>query len=261
MNSFYHSTRGKTDNVTSKQAILRGIAPDGGLYVADWIGEEKLDLAQVCNQTFQQNARLVLGGLLPDFTAGEIADCVSAAYGEQWTPPRAARSRRSAKATGCSSSATAPRAPSRTWRCRCCPACMSAPAAPSGDERDHASSPPPPATPARRPSTASPTCTGIGISVFYPRTARSPTSSTSRWSRRSGDNVAVCRGARQLRRLPRPRVKRIFGDAELAERMRRQRRLVLSSANSINVGRLRAAGSLLLRRLRELRERGRNPDG
>ena len=87
MNSFYHSTRSKLDSVTSKQAILRGIAPDGGLYVADWIGEEKLDLAQVCDQTFQENARVVLSGLLPDFTAGEIADCVSAAYGEQWDTP------------------------------------------------------------------------------------------------------------------------------------------------------------------------------
>ena len=87
MNSFYHSTRGKTDNVTSKQAILRGIAPDGGLYVADWIGEEKLDLAQVCNQTFQENARLVLGALLPDYTEAEIAQCVGAAYGEQWDTP------------------------------------------------------------------------------------------------------------------------------------------------------------------------------
>ena len=87
MNSFYHSTRGKTDNVTSKQAILRGIAPDGGLYVADWIGEEKLDLTQVCNQTFQENARLVLGTLLPDYTEAEIAECVGAAYGEQWDTP------------------------------------------------------------------------------------------------------------------------------------------------------------------------------
>ncbi|WP_321971457.1 threonine synthase [Paratractidigestivibacter sp.] len=87
MNSFYHSTRSNSDSVTSKQAILRGIAPDGGLYVADWLGEKKLNLARVCGQGFQQTAELVLGALLPDFTADEISACVAAAYGEQWDTP------------------------------------------------------------------------------------------------------------------------------------------------------------------------------
>ena len=81
MNSFYHSTRGRADSVTSKQAILAGIAPDGGLYVTDTLGSAKLDLATVCAQDFHATARLVLGTLLPDFSADEIAACVEAAYG------------------------------------------------------------------------------------------------------------------------------------------------------------------------------------
>ena len=35
MTTFYHSTRSDSEAVTSKQAILAGIAPDGGLYVSD----------------------------------------------------------------------------------------------------------------------------------------------------------------------------------------------------------------------------------
>ena len=81
MNSFYHSTRSKLDSVTSKQAILRGIAPDGGLYVADWLGQTKMDLAAVCAQGFHQTARPVLGILLPAYPEAALAACVEAAYG------------------------------------------------------------------------------------------------------------------------------------------------------------------------------------
>ena len=84
MTTFYHSTRSADDSVTSKQAILTGIAPDGGLYVSDGLGEKTLDLATVCAQGFHDTARLVLGTLLPDYTADELASCVDAAYGAQW---------------------------------------------------------------------------------------------------------------------------------------------------------------------------------
>ncbi|MCI1226751.1 MAG: threonine synthase [Atopobiaceae bacterium] len=84
---FYHSTRSCNQNVTSKKAILTGIAPDGGLYVSDAVGEVRLDLAAVCAQGFHANARLVLGTLLPDYTADELATCVDAAYGDQWSAP------------------------------------------------------------------------------------------------------------------------------------------------------------------------------
>lgn len=84
---FYHSTRSSLESVTSKQAILTGIAPDGGLFVADWIAEKSIDLAKVCSQGFLDNAKLVLGTLLPDYTADEICACVEAAYGKQWDSP------------------------------------------------------------------------------------------------------------------------------------------------------------------------------
>ena len=87
METFYHSTRSRGELVTSKQAILAGLAPDGGLYVSDALGAEKLDLAQVCVSSFTQTAECVLGTLLPDYTAEELAGCVRAAYGAQWDTP------------------------------------------------------------------------------------------------------------------------------------------------------------------------------
>ena len=84
MKQFSHSTRGKVDSVTSKQAILAGMAPDGGLFVADWVGETPIPLGDACSGDFRSTARRVLGTLLPDFTDAELARCVEGAYGPQW---------------------------------------------------------------------------------------------------------------------------------------------------------------------------------
>ena len=80
----YHSTRSSDHNVLAKQAILQGIAPDGGLYIQDFIGEKPLDLAKVCAQGFKATAFDVLSALLDDYSAEELTRCIEGAYGSQW---------------------------------------------------------------------------------------------------------------------------------------------------------------------------------
>ena len=80
----YHSTRSSDHTVLAKQAILQGIAPDGGLYIQDSIGEKPLDLAKVCAQGFKATAFDVLSALLDDYSAEELTRCVEGAYGSQW---------------------------------------------------------------------------------------------------------------------------------------------------------------------------------
>lgn len=80
----YHSTRSSDHNVLAKQAILQGIAPDGGLYIQDAIGEKPLDLAKVCAQDFKATAYDVLSSLLDDYTPEELNSCIEGAYGSQW---------------------------------------------------------------------------------------------------------------------------------------------------------------------------------
>ena len=72
----YHSTRSRTSELSSKQAIRRGIAPDGGLYVSDALGEATINLASLASKDYFELAREVLGALLPDYSADEIAACV-----------------------------------------------------------------------------------------------------------------------------------------------------------------------------------------
>ena len=81
----FHSTRSTTDSLTSKQAIRKGIADDGGLFVTDSLGETHVDVASLAGKSYQQIAFDVLSVLLPDFSETELKACIDEAYGAQWS--------------------------------------------------------------------------------------------------------------------------------------------------------------------------------
>ena len=60
----YHSTRNRNAAVDSAQAVLSGLAPDGGLYVPEKLPE--IDVAACLQETTMQMAARIIGALLPD---------------------------------------------------------------------------------------------------------------------------------------------------------------------------------------------------
>ena len=77
---YFTSTRSRR-NVTSAQAIARGLAEDGGLFIPNEfpkISEELID--RMTGMDYKARAREVLALYLTDFTAEEIAGSVEAAY-------------------------------------------------------------------------------------------------------------------------------------------------------------------------------------
>lgn len=80
MTLIYQSTRDKSNQATASQAILQGLATDGGLYVPTALPSVKLDFEVLKNASYQEVATLILSAFLDDFTAEEIADCVRHAY-------------------------------------------------------------------------------------------------------------------------------------------------------------------------------------
>ena len=74
--------------LTSKEAIRRGIAPDGGLYVSDELGCTQIPLAGLSEMGYLNLAREVLAALLTDYAPEEIAACVSEAYEETLPMPK-----------------------------------------------------------------------------------------------------------------------------------------------------------------------------
>lgn len=57
----YRSTRGnKKQTLTSAEAVLQGLAPDGGLYVPVKFPQPKFKLEELTGLSYQQVAKLIL---------------------------------------------------------------------------------------------------------------------------------------------------------------------------------------------------------
>lgn len=73
----FHSTRGK-DLVSSPEAILNGLAKDGGLYVIDCL--PKLDYHDMLNDDYRTMAGKILHSFFPEFSFNDIKKEIDDAY-------------------------------------------------------------------------------------------------------------------------------------------------------------------------------------
>lgn len=80
----YISTRGNSPAVSSAQAILKGLADDGGLYVPDAWPTLDLTLADLKSLSYQEIAVKVFTAFLPDFAEEDLHEAIRKAYGSQW---------------------------------------------------------------------------------------------------------------------------------------------------------------------------------
>ena len=76
----YSSTRGAEGQITASAAILRGLAPDGGLYVPDHIPHLEKSLREIAQLGYQDVAYEVMSLFLTDYTEEELKYCISHAY-------------------------------------------------------------------------------------------------------------------------------------------------------------------------------------
>lgn len=80
MGVLYGSTRGGESGVTASAAILKGLAADGGLYVPDRIPTLDATLDQLAEMNYQETAYVVMKQFLTDYTEEELRFCISSAY-------------------------------------------------------------------------------------------------------------------------------------------------------------------------------------
>lgn len=77
----YISTRDNNKNKKSaSEAIIKGIAEDGGLFVPSIFPKIDIDLKELSSYTYQELAAYVIGKYFTDFTKEEIEYCVTNAY-------------------------------------------------------------------------------------------------------------------------------------------------------------------------------------
>lgn len=80
MNLHYTSTRSSGIKVTASQAILAGLAPDGGLFVPERIPSLDVSLESLKEMSYQDTAYVVMRQFLSDFTEEELKGCIDRAY-------------------------------------------------------------------------------------------------------------------------------------------------------------------------------------
>ncbi len=90
----YRSTRNRDITATASQAILQGLAPDGGLFVPQELPkfapegtDLKESLEKLAQQSYRETALEVMSLLLTDFTQEELRHCIDSAYDSKFDIP------------------------------------------------------------------------------------------------------------------------------------------------------------------------------
>ena len=84
MSMFYRSTRDDSVKVTASQAILKGLAADGGLFVPESIPSLDKSLEELSKMTYKEVAYEVMKLFMTDFTEEELKHCINSAYDKKF---------------------------------------------------------------------------------------------------------------------------------------------------------------------------------
>ena len=88
MQIMYRSTRSSDFRVTASQAVLQGLAPDGGLFVPEKLPRCAGDWNALASQSYQETALQIMSLLLTDYTQEELQGCIDRAYDSKFDIPQ-----------------------------------------------------------------------------------------------------------------------------------------------------------------------------
>lgn len=86
----FKSTRGSENKLTAAQAIIQGIAEDKGLYVPEEIPQLPFAVEDMIGKSYQEIAYKVLGAFFDDYTDEEMQHCINGAYDSKFEEPEIA---------------------------------------------------------------------------------------------------------------------------------------------------------------------------
>ena len=84
MNVRYKSTRNADVLVTASEAVLQGLADDGGLFVPEFIPKLEAPLETLAGKSYQEIAYEVMKLFLSDYTEEELKHCIAGAYDDKF---------------------------------------------------------------------------------------------------------------------------------------------------------------------------------
>ena len=83
-NCKYKSTRGGGEPVSASEAILKGLAEDGGLFFPDHIPALTKSLKELAEMSYREVAYEVMQPFLSDYTEEELRNCIENAYDDKF---------------------------------------------------------------------------------------------------------------------------------------------------------------------------------
>ncbi len=233
----YTTTRqASKEQVTAAEAIKRGLAPDGGLYMPDALPAITLDeVKMLSDKAYAQRAAYILGKFLTDYTEEELLGDCTEAYSEERFPGGAAPVVKVENNISTLELWHGPTAAFKDMALQIMPRLLSRALTKTGEERTAM------ILVATSGDTGKAALEGyrdipqIKIQVFYPVDGVSRVQKLQMMTQ-LGDNVCV-RAIRGNFDDAQSGVKRIFADETVREELNAEG-VFLSSANSINWGRL-----------------------
>ena len=230
------STRGHAQKVTAAQAIARGLAPDGGLFVPETIPQlTEKDISALCKMSYPERAAKILSLYLSDYTEEELLEDCRAVYAETSFVGGAAPLVALDKTLNVLELWHGPTAAFKDMALQIMPRLLSRALKKIGEKRTAL------ILVATSGDTGKAALEGyrdldqIKIIAFYPVDGVSKVQKLQ-MATQLGDNVSVC-AIRGNFDDAQTGVKKIFGNAEIAAKLN-EKGYFLSSANSINWGRL-----------------------
>lgn len=242
----YISTRDPSIQLTASQAILKGISPEGGLFVPEEFPQVDLDfIRELEGLTYWERAECIMALYLDDFSREDLKACTEGAYrgtfdGDQPAPVRAAGDLRLLELWH------GPTCAFKDMALQMLPRLVSTARRNLGDDRRAIVLVATSGDTGKAALEGFRDVDGTGIAVFYPVDGVSQIQRLQ-MATQQGSNVAVqavegnfddCQTG----------VKHLFAKEQLAERLGEQK-MYLTSANSINWGTAAASDCLLLQRL------------
>ena len=232
----YFSTRNSKEKVTASQAISRGLAPDGGLYVPESLPQlspEAIKALGKCD--YRGRALGIMKPFLDEFTESELKTMISRAYGDNFDSASAAPLHFLDDNTAVLELWHGPTCAFKDMALQMLPHLLTASLKKCGEKRSVC------ILVATSGDTGKAALEGFAdventrILVFYPHNGVSDVQQLQMVTQ-TGENVSVA-AVRGNFDDAQTGVKRIFGDKDFAEELS-ERGWFLSSANSINWGRL-----------------------
>ena len=233
----YASTRNSSLKVSSAHAIVKGLSDEGGLYVPENIPAfTEEEIKSLCGKTYTERAYAVFSKFLTDFTEEELRHCVESAYNDKnFDTNNIAEITKLNGGKYVLELWHGPTCAFKDMALQILPYLLTTSAKKTVDGKHIAILVATSGDTGKAALEGFKDVDGTSISVFYPEDGVSPMQKRQ-MTTQEGNNVNVCAVKGNFDDCQNG-VKAIFTDKEIEEKLAKQN-ILLSSANSINWGRL-----------------------